>query len=376
MDNRVQSVGEKRQNLLNMAHGEYIMYLDDDDKVPEDFLETVLPELTGVDAVTFNHKAMINGKRYIISDSIYHPDEQLHDGIVKRKPLCHSIWRREVAKRSKFKDISYGEDMRWATQLNPENETKIDKVLHTYVYDDNATATAEIDRQMENACIISYSSHGRENYNRHLMNLIETRNEVLPDVDMICYSPDHHLSEYKGVKIEKYPEDYPSHSEFPYVFKPAMFQEAFSKGYDTVIWCDSTVKIKRFPTLAYDYAKTNGISAWENVGHPLNNYINDTAIKALGIPYQRLEIPQIMACVIVMHRTDHTMDILEDWFNMMDLFKEDDTDREGFKAHRHDQAILSWLLFKWGVKLLPYGTLCYPPHDTSGEYEVHFVNRQ
>lgn len=47
------SVGENRQILREQAAGEYSCYIDDDDLIPEDYVETILPLLDGVDYVGF-----------------------------------------------------------------------------------------------------------------------------------------------------------------------------------------------------------------------------------------------------------------------------------------------------------------------------------
>jgi hypothetical protein len=42
------------------------------------------------------------------------------------------------------------------------------------------------------------------------------------------------------------------------------------------------------------------------------------------------------------------------------LFKDGESKRPGFVAHRHDQAVLSVLLYDFGIDLLPYGLVVHP----------------
>ena len=44
-DDRQMSIGQKRMMLLTMAKGEYITYVDDDDWIPEDYIDRILVAL-------------------------------------------------------------------------------------------------------------------------------------------------------------------------------------------------------------------------------------------------------------------------------------------------------------------------------------------
>lgn len=39
IDNKVRSIGKKRQNLIDIAEGEYIAFIDDDDRVSDNYIE-------------------------------------------------------------------------------------------------------------------------------------------------------------------------------------------------------------------------------------------------------------------------------------------------------------------------------------------------
>lgn len=241
---------------------------------------------------------------------------------------------------------------------------------------------------MENSCIISYASHGRENYNKAMLRLIESINEINWQGETILYSFDGYIDEYKGIKIRlcnsiktPQPEAWVAHhhSEIPYQFKPAIFQIAVEEGNKKVFWCDSTVKILKDPSSLFEQSES-GIIAFENLGHPLWNWISDDAQKILQISDEELKtIPQIMACVIGFDFTkSKARDIFDEWvIRATDgiSFADKGSAREGFKAHRHDQAVLSALLWKYKVPLLPYGKLVY--HDETKEYgsDIYFVNK-
>lgn len=237
-------------------------------------------------------------------------------------------------------------------------------------------------------CIVSFSSHGRENYNQKLLGLIKSCKEAGWDGDYYLRSYDGYVDEYLGVKIKlgSYPvtERYGlcnNHSEIPYGFKPHMIQEAREQGYEQIIWCDSTIRMEKYPQFLIDYANDLGIAAHDNLGFPLYGWLNDYAQERLKISDENLKIvQQIMACQITFDFTNpKCVEIFDLWLSASRdgvSFQNYGSLRDGFKATRHDQAYLSGLLYNYEVPLLPYGKLVYPPHHESGEYgnDFYFVN--
>ena len=41
-DNKKRSVGEKRQDLLNLAKGQYLVFIDDDDRISDDYISSII----------------------------------------------------------------------------------------------------------------------------------------------------------------------------------------------------------------------------------------------------------------------------------------------------------------------------------------------
>lgn len=238
-------------------------------------------------------------------------------------------------------------------------------------------------------CLISFSSQGRENYNKAMLNLIKsTKNHW--DGDYIMYSLDGYVDEYQGVKINigsyPYPERFPdryNHAEVPYQFKVNLFQIAKEQGYEQVIWCDSTIRMLKNPQGLLDHAKEHGLAVFDNLGHPLKYWISDACVNRIGLTPEELEVcPQIMACVIVFDFTNPKGEkVFERWIEASrDGYSFQNgygSTREGFRAHRHDQASLSGICFQEGIPLLPYGNLVYPPHHETKEYgnNIYFLNK-
>lgn len=132
--------------------------------------------------------------------------------------------------------------------------------------------------------IVSFSTKGRENYNGMLLRLIDSCKEHWKG-DLLIYSPDHELSEYKGVTIHKgWPDPVGiksyTHAEMPYQFKTALIQKAVELGYERIIWLDSSMQLKKDLTPLFD---ETGITVFHNLGHPTYKYISDQAAYLLGV---------------------------------------------------------------------------------------------
>lgn len=228
-------------------------------------------------------------------------------------------------------------------------------------------------------CAISFASKGREDYNRALArNIVEAKKHFKGD--FIYYSLDN-PTVVEDVEIHGgMPKDCPTHQSVPYGFKPYLFKEAYDLGYRQILWMDSTICMVKDPAPIFEHAKKKGVAAFHNLGHNLMPWISDKAVINTGIDLYD-EPYQIMACVIAFDLNHpEGKEIFDEWFalcNDGESFQNNPGSWPGFKAHRHDQACLSALLWKREIKLLPYGTLVYQPHDTNGEYgkDFYFVNK-
>ena len=61
-DNRTRTIGAKRQALLDIARGEYIAFVDDDDDIKPDYVAEILSAIQqGPDVITFEQDSYYNG---------------------------------------------------------------------------------------------------------------------------------------------------------------------------------------------------------------------------------------------------------------------------------------------------------------------------
>ncbi len=157
LDNRSKSISEKRNDLLQMARGKYIAFLDDDDAVSKEYMSKILQaidEHDGVDCISFNQWCSLDGEPMDVEFGIGNPHGQLwrdEDGFlgdIKRPPYHMCLWRRDVAITEDFRPM-YGangqstEDIDWLMRLYPKIQTEhhIDAPLHMYIYNSNTTTS-------------------------------------------------------------------------------------------------------------------------------------------------------------------------------------------------------------------------------------------
>lgn len=235
--------------------------------------------------------------------------------------------------------------------------------------------------------ICSFASGGREPYNKMLLRLIDSVKEHWHG-DMLVYSPDHWLDEYKGVKINKgwpQPKGIASltHSEMPYQFKTALIQEALEMGYERIIWLDSSMQLKKDLAPLFDNSKT-GVITFHNLGHPVHKYLSDKALELLDMSDDFIhEKSQIWGGAFMIDLTKYFARTFFErlkTFSVNGSFNNSGSKRPEFLTHRHDQAVMSMILhggllinthrfeYDFVHDMLPYGHILCPPHDRTGEY--------
>jgi glycosyltransferase involved in cell wall biosynthesis len=147
-DNRARSIGAKRQALVDIARGQYLAFVDDDDDVSPDYVDRLLKAAqTGADVITFRQQAIYNGLESEVHFGINNQDGPFNPGgITLRAPWHVCAWRRERVKDCLFAESNYGEDLAWCMQARRRARTArhIDAVLHTYRHDAATTAAPEL----------------------------------------------------------------------------------------------------------------------------------------------------------------------------------------------------------------------------------------
>jgi glycosyltransferase involved in cell wall biosynthesis len=149
-DNCFQNLGEKRNQLLRAATGQYITFLDDDDALCEGYFELVLAATAqDADVITYDQRAIVDGEEGRITCALGNPHEPFcPGGVAKRPPWFWCAWRRDLAAAYRVPEsfvdangVTHHEDVLWLRHLWVEatTQTKIDAVLHRYNFDSSKT---------------------------------------------------------------------------------------------------------------------------------------------------------------------------------------------------------------------------------------------
>lgn len=144
-DNKQMMLGHKRNTMIDIAQGEYIVFVDDDDRIADDYIAALLKGTeSGADAIVFTAMVSLNGEPakpcYYSKD--YRADYNKSNAYY-RIPNHICCVKRSVSLKSSFPNILYGEDAGYGKLLLPhiKTEHKIDAVLYYYDYNADTTET-------------------------------------------------------------------------------------------------------------------------------------------------------------------------------------------------------------------------------------------
>lgn len=165
MDNRRRSVGAKRNALLDMAKGDYVCFIDDDDMVATDYVQKITAAIAvgrkcvpPADVIVFPQRATIDGGvvhecTYSLDYFIQRPPEarrqlaQTPDPNVLQwtGPPAHTMaWRRGLLDGVRFEEKNFGEDTAWVDRACEKavSELKIEgEPLYYYNFSSRNSAT-------------------------------------------------------------------------------------------------------------------------------------------------------------------------------------------------------------------------------------------
>lgn len=147
-DNKKRSIGKKRDEMLGLVQGEYVVFIDDDDRISDDYISEIMTALQNnpnVDCVVFNCICCVDGGppklcKYGIE---FEYGDILGGKEWRGKPAHTMVYKSSIAKNHHFSDMKYREDMDWVKRacLDIKTQVRIDKVL--YHYDANYATTSE-----------------------------------------------------------------------------------------------------------------------------------------------------------------------------------------------------------------------------------------
>lgn len=146
-DNKKMMLGQKRNDLVDIAQGRYVAFVDDDDRLEYDYLSSLI-EATDSDAdvITFLVSVSLNGEppkicRY---SKEYLADRNTATGY-ERLPNHICCVKIDIASQVSFPNVVYGEDCTYSKLLRPmlRTEHAIDRVLYHYDFNADTTETQQ-----------------------------------------------------------------------------------------------------------------------------------------------------------------------------------------------------------------------------------------
>jgi len=157
LDNKISSVGKKRNDLIALAQGQYIAFVDDDDWVADDYVKSLCETIEnsrsiflgkegkepGPDVILFDAIVTLDGgpgKRCVYDLAMARKDLDTH---YERGPQHITATKASLAKNILFQEISLGEDFEWGWELQKraESQVKIPKTLYYYKFNSHYTET-------------------------------------------------------------------------------------------------------------------------------------------------------------------------------------------------------------------------------------------
>lgn len=140
-DNRELTIGAKRNQLMDMAVGDYVAYIDDDDEIGTDYFAQVLeaiekerPDVIGLMGIMRWMKSRTRSVNYRFFHTIQNDSWWQSKRGYERPPNHLNPIRRDIASRFRFEDISHGEDRDWSLRIADAKVLKTEVMVGVPIY--------------------------------------------------------------------------------------------------------------------------------------------------------------------------------------------------------------------------------------------------
>lgn len=134
------TIGAKRNEMMSRATGDYLCFVDDDDRIADNYIELVMAGVsTNPDCCSLNGIITTDGKDpKPFKHSIDYKEMYEADGVYYRPPNHLNVVRSSIAKQMVFPDWQRSEDSNYCFQLRDSGllkvEYKIPETLYFYDY--------------------------------------------------------------------------------------------------------------------------------------------------------------------------------------------------------------------------------------------------
>ena len=150
IDDGTKSVGQKRNEILDRAKGEYVCFIDDDDLVDEEYTSLIMKtirENEDLDCVGFSGMYYVDGNQVMLFKHAKEYGGHYKDGFgIQHRPVNHlNPVKTEYAKQIRFPEQDFGEDSDYCDRLLEsgllKNEVIIDKIMYHYLWSEKGSRT-------------------------------------------------------------------------------------------------------------------------------------------------------------------------------------------------------------------------------------------
>lgn len=130
------TIGAKRNRLLQKAKGLYVAFIDDDDRVSNDYIVKIMEGIyKNVDCCSLIGTITddgVNPRTFVHSLSVTSWFEE--GGIYYRPPNHLNCVRTSIARQFDFPEISHGEDKEWSMAISRSGMLKDEHKIFTNLY--------------------------------------------------------------------------------------------------------------------------------------------------------------------------------------------------------------------------------------------------
>jgi len=138
-DNMTKSVGQKRNDLISKAKGNFVCFIDDDDFITENYLSTILHHLNiGIDILLIGISHIENGiNKTKILPSLFIDNLTTNEVVLKTNHFHLCPHKKSIAELISFDCVNFAEDMIYSQKMvkHISNHAVISDPI--YIYFDN-----------------------------------------------------------------------------------------------------------------------------------------------------------------------------------------------------------------------------------------------
>jgi hypothetical protein len=368
MDNKVMTIGEKRDHLKNISSGKYFMLVDDDDDLLS-VKEIYQGTFSDKDVITFQQRCQNSDKSsfivtFRVGSEVEHKTNEAGMYLdINRPPfhVCAWHWKFKIFK---FPYINYGEDWGFVEQANKivKSEYYIHEVLYSYNFDPKASE-ASTTEQVEKGDLTSFNDAATDKELTEfasavpLQSIAELESEKPADekeyaiVNLITPGIPRYktgqkrlwesMAKWKPRNVDVFyfhsEEEVgaPKHSDNPYAFKLYAIKKVREMGYKKVLWLDaSVVAVKDFMSI-FEWIEEKGLF-FENSGWAAGQWSNQACLDYFNVTREdAMKMPMYSAGFSGFDFTNPlAVQFFDNWWRAMEAgaFKGSHTD------HRHDMT--------------------------------------